>query len=180
MITRDAIGRFHHIHGENRADGASTLRARLERIREENKENIAKLTAIIEVGGASFLLGMLHGRRGGMPQTFGVPWDLAAAAALHLLAFSGQAKGYEDHLHNLGNGALAYYTGSIGAQIGQRMRKDSPDWKGAAMTEEEAKKAGLQVRTIVAGHNGAPAMGPGAPRHSWTPEQLRAMYGRAA
>ena len=60
------------------------------------------------------------------------------------------------------------------------MRKKSPDWKGVAMTEEEGKKANLQVRTIVAGQ-GAPAMGQGAPRsYTWTPEQLRAMYGRAA
>jgi hypothetical protein len=179
-ITREHLGRLDGfrrpggmggLRRPGHTDGeAMSLRHKLSAIMEEQKQNIEKATAIVEVGAAAFGLGFLHGRKGGMPETFGIPWDLGSAALLHLLGFSGYAEGYEQHLHNLGNGALAYYVGSMGAQIGQKMRQEvktgDDAWKGSPFTEEEAKKRGLGVRTITAG----------TPGGVWSPAQQAAMY----
>lgn len=86
----------------------------------------------VEVGGAAFGLGFLHGRKGNMPEKFGVPLDLGAAIGLHLLAFSGYTKGAAQHLHALGDGALAYYFGSLGGQYGQKKRKAAGELTGAS------------------------------------------------
>lgn len=97
-----------------------------------SKSNMEQALQSLEVGGAAFGLGFVHGRKGTMPEKFGVPLDLGAAIGLHLLAFSGYTKGAAKHLHALGDGALAYYLGSLGGQWGQRRRKAAGELTGAA------------------------------------------------
>lgn len=134
-------------------DYVNGLRTRLATFREQQKEVIADATAVIEIWGASFAAGWLHGRKGLMPTLFGVPYDALAAVACYVVAFGGMAKGAKAHVMNLGHGFGAYYAGNLGAQLGQRMRKETPEWKGTAWTEEEAKKLGGQVRNIVGGYD---------------------------
>lgn len=111
----------------------------------------------IEVGGSSFAVGYVHGRNGAMPKRLGVPLDLGAAAVLKLVAFMGWGAKYTPDVHSLGNGPLAYFLGSMGAERGQvalRAAKDK-DGKPVALnrplTEAEAKDRNVDVRTIVAG-----------------------------
>jgi hypothetical protein len=130
----------------------SNVRARLARIREEQKETIESATAIVEINAASFGIGWLHGRKGLMPTLFGVPYDALAAGALYVVALGKLAGKFSAHALNFGHGFAAYYSGNLGAQLGQRMRKDSPDWKGEMLTPEAAKEMGGQARNIVAGN----------------------------
>lgn len=97
-----------------------------------SKNNMEQALQSLEVGGAALGLGFVHGRKGTMPEKFGVPLDLGAAIGLHLLAFSGYTKGAAKHLHALGDGALAYYLGSLGGQWGQKRRKAAGELTGAA------------------------------------------------
>jgi hypothetical protein len=134
------------------ADIAARASARLRSIREEQKVSIDRAMAVVEIWGTSFALGWFHGRKGFMPTLFGIPYDALGAGLAYVVAFSGAAKGAEDHVMNIGHGAGAYYAGNLGAQLGQKMRKETPDWRGGiAYTEDEAKKLGGQVRTIVSG-----------------------------
>lgn len=129
----------------------SNIRARLARIREEQKETIESATAIVEINAASFGIGWLHGRKGLMPTLWGVPYDALAAGVMYVVALGKLAGKFSGHVLNLGHGFAAYYSGNLGAQLGQRMRKDSPDWKGEMLTPEAAKEMGGQARNIVAG-----------------------------
>jgi hypothetical protein len=140
----------------------SNIRARLTRFKEEQRETIESATAIVEINAASFGIGWLHGRKGIMPTLWGVPYDALLAGAAYVVALGKLAGRYSGHVLNLGHGFAAYYSGNLGAQLGQRMRKESPDWKGVALTEDEAKAAGGQARNIVAGNFARRQMGMGA------------------
>jgi hypothetical protein len=155
-------------------DLAERARNRVASFRREQEKTINRATAIVEIWGSSFAIGWLHGRKGIMPTLFGVPYDALGAVAAYVVAFSGMAKGAEDHVLNIGHGLGAYYAGNLGAALGQKMRKESPDWQGGKIyTEEEAKKLGGQVRVVVAG---APQIPQYAPRGQYVQPAFAGAY----
>lgn len=133
------------------AEQAARARGALARMRQEQAQSISDAKRVVEVGLSSFAIGYLHGRKGAMPTIAGVPYDALGGGIMVGLALVGGAGEYRDDALNVGVGLLGYYAGNLGAQLGQKMRKDSPDWKGVALSEDEGKKLHLQPRTIVAG-----------------------------
>ena len=71
-----------------------------------------------EVGSAAFVAGVVQGRTGGV-EILGVPMDLGAAAALHVLAFAGVGGKMSGHLHSFGDGFLAAFLATTGRGVGQ-------------------------------------------------------------
>ena len=146
---------------------ASSAENKLERIKENEKSTMRRALVLVETNLAAGALGFVHGRKGGMPTVMGIPYDAGLAGVALLLGFSGYARGYEDHLINIGAGACAYFTGNMMANLGQRMRKNAGELRGTPWTDDEAKEKHLSVRTITAG---MPAFGPGAmaqPANAW-------------
>ena len=109
----------------------------------------------------AFGMGVLHGRKGGMPETFGIPWDIGFGLLTTGLGFAASKwlKDYSDPVIALGGGMTSYWSGSMGAQLGQSWRKSAGELAGTPFTDDQAKANGVQVRTVVAG----PVAGAGAP-----------------
>jgi hypothetical protein len=130
---------------------AERATARLAVIKEKNSEDIRAALDTIESAGTAGFLGYMHGRRGGMPMSLGVPWDLGTALAAKLAGFLKWGGSFTPDLHAIGNGAASYYLGSYAADWGQRDRKKAGELLGRAYTADEAKEHGVVVRTITAG-----------------------------
>lgn len=169
-VSRDTLGRFRSKYTRGSAVGLSM-----------DNPTVRTVVQTTEVAGTAFLFGFLHGRKGGMPETAKVPWDLGTAALMHVLGFAGVGEDQDApwHLHNVGNGALSYYTGSMGAQIGQRMRRSAGQMKAPE------KFVGQTPRTITEGqpqfYGGAYPTGMNAAQpavHQWSPQQIAAMHRR--
>jgi hypothetical protein len=125
--------------------------------------------------GGAFGMGLLHGRKGGMPETWGIPWDAGLGVlttGLGIAASKSLGK-YSDPVIALGSGFLCYFSGSMGAQLGQSMRKNAGEMVGTVPDQSDyATKNNLSMRTVVAG---PPAMGYGGmpgyvpPTPQWNP-----------
>lgn len=107
------------------------LRQRAERLAARAKTMTAKaeaavehLVQTVEIGGAAFALGIINGRFDA-PEPLGVPLDLGAGVAMHLLGFLGVAGKFTDHLHNFADGALASYLVTLGFNVGDKMRQNA-------------------------------------------------------
>lgn len=96
-------------------------RATMSRAREKTEEVVGSAIGAAETGAAAFGLGWVRGRFGEV-SVLGVPVDIGAAAVLHGVAFLGGAGKYREHVHALGNGALAVYLTTVGAKVGADMR----------------------------------------------------------
>lgn len=99
---------------------------------------------MVEIGGAAFAWGVAKGKTGGI-DFLGVPLDLWAGLGLNALGFVGVGGHYGDHLHNLGNGSLASFMTTLGAQIGD-------DWRLKGGGQKKIDKAGVKGR--LDGHRG--------------------------
>lgn len=175
-VSRDALGKFRSKYTRGSAVGMSL-----------DNPMVKTVVEGVEVAGTSFLFGFLHGRKGGMPETAKVPWDLGTAALMHVLGFAGIGAGVGGtegetdapwHMHNVGNGALAYYTGSMGAQIGQRMRKAAKNPDG---TSQLTGVATPRTITMGSGPNFYGSQFPSQAQpavHQWSPQQIAAMHRR--
>lgn len=112
-----------------------SMQARVKNLREKANETVGQLIQTTEVSVAAFGLGLINGRfvdkETGEPgvEILGVPLDLGAAVVLHGIAFVGGGK-YSEHMHNLGDGALAAYLTTMGVGVGTRMRQKN---EGALM-----------------------------------------------
>jgi hypothetical protein len=75
-----------------------------------------------EVSATAFLFGLAQGKWGGVA-FFGIPVDLLAGAALHIVAFATEGKlSKSSHLHNIGDGALSSFFGGLGRQVGRQLQ----------------------------------------------------------
>ena len=101
---------------------AERAAARVRSMREKTEEVVGEVVATTEVAGAAFGLGWVRGRYGEVA-VMGVPLDITLAAVLHGAAFAGAGGKYAEHMHNVGNGAIAVYTATLGAKIGAEMRQ---------------------------------------------------------
>lgn len=109
------------------------MKANAARMREKAAETVETGIQTVEVVGSTFGFGVLRGRYAdpdtGEWEIMGVPPDLLAGIALHgaalLGGFAGQRGDFAMHAHNLGDGALASYFFTKGAQLGVNMREDA-------------------------------------------------------
>lgn len=99
----------------------SGMKNRLANVKKEAEKTAMTVVDAGEVVGTAFALGVVNGRFSN-PEPMGIPVDLGVGIAAHVLGFV--VDDGERHLHNLGNGALAVYFGSLGAGVGQKMLSD--------------------------------------------------------
>lgn len=81
----------------------------------------ASLVRSSEVSMSAFTFGLIQGKfkkDGGL--TLILPVDLLAGAAFHLVGLFGFAKPYANHLHAIGDGALASFFTTTGYRVGER------------------------------------------------------------
>jgi hypothetical protein len=102
---------------------AERMITRAKHITEKSEEAVGQVIQTVEIGGAAFASGLIKGRFGNV-EVVGVPADLGAGSALHLLAFFGGGK-YKSHLHNFADGIIASYLTQLGAGIGSRMATEA-------------------------------------------------------
>lgn len=113
--------------------GSSAL-AKLDRLKEKTEEMTGQVVQVVEVGAAAFGFGVIKGRWGAV-EVVGVPVDLAAGVALHVLAFTGIAGKYGEHMHSLANGALAVWAGQMGTGVGAKLLDKANAPKATAQGE---------------------------------------------
>lgn len=99
---------------EKKFVGAKT---RLANVQKTAQKMVGSVVQTTEVAGTAFGFGVINGRWGS-PEILGMPVDLAFGVGMHVLAFLDIA---DEHTHNIGDGALASYTASLGAGIGRKM-----------------------------------------------------------
>jgi len=131
------------------------------KIKEKATETMQVAVGVLEVSASSFGFGYARGRYAATDGVFaimGVPPDLLAGAVLHGLGFLGAfgAK-YNEHAHNLGNGALAAFLTTKGVQYGVEARSTDPASKYGPL---------LPGKTVVGGYDTFPAVGAGGMRMS--------------
>ena len=92
-------------------------------IAEKADEAVGTVVQTAEVGLTAFGFGWAKGRYGSV-ELMGVPADLLGGLVLHGLGFVSGGR-YHEHLHNLGDGAIASYATTLGFGIGDRMKQES-------------------------------------------------------
>lgn len=101
-------------------DRLQALRKRVGSIKEKAEEATEKLVTTAEVGAASFAMGVINGKTGGV-ELMGVPLELGVGGALVAVSMLGIAGKASHHLHNFGTGALASYLTTVGRGVGLSM-----------------------------------------------------------
>lgn len=92
--------------------------------------NISRGIQALEVSGTAFGMSWARGRfatvnaETGQPEfgLFGIDWELWVGLGLHALGFAGLLNPYQEHAHNVADGALAAYMTRLGLELGQRSR----------------------------------------------------------
>lgn len=85
-----------------------------------------------------------------------VPLDLAAGVAGHLLAFTGLAGSFSDHLHNVSDGIMAGYAMKFGVGYGKSLaqksgRPISPVFSGVGGQQRQSRGIGDAVKGALGG-----------------------------
>lgn len=110
------MGIRHHVTG---------LRDRARGMLAGADKHIATVVRTSEISLASFGFGMVQGRfkdKGGV-SLMGVPVDLLAGTAFHVLALFGIGGANAHHLHAFGDGALASFFNTTGYRVGESWAK---------------------------------------------------------
>ena len=109
---------------------AQGMKDKIVKYREKADLVVEKAVTTVEIGAASFGMGVAYGKladaRGVAPSVLGVPIDLGAGLGLNLMAYLGVGGKHVDHLHNLGNGSLAFYLGRVGSEVGKNWKAGQP------------------------------------------------------
>lgn len=103
-----------------------------------------KVVRTAEVALSGFTFGMIQGRfktQGGMTLA-GLPVDLVAGAAMHVLSLFGFARPYASHLRAVGDGALASFFTTTGYRVGERWGAGGSLMKGLSGMFGDAAPAG--------------------------------------
>lgn len=96
-------------------------RSRVNSIKAKSTEVAGQALQTVEIGGTAFGLGYLRGRMAdnqGEWKVLGVQPELLAAVGAHGLAFMGAFGKYSEHMHNVGDGALAAFLAAKGMDFG--------------------------------------------------------------
>lgn len=126
---------------------------------------IPEVVGLAEGATAALLTGVLHGRRGEMPKIPKTPIPADAAVSLLGIGFGIWApfgRNVARHTFRVVGGVVDYFTGSIGAQVGQRLRKNA----GESVSIPTS-------RTIMMGE-----LPQGVPQAGVTADDLRRQFGR--
>jgi len=100
-----------------------SMQKRVAAIREDAQEKVMTVVQTVEIGTASFGLGVINGRWG-RPELVGIPVDALTGLALHAAGFLVDSEAGK-HMHNLGDGAIACYSAFLGTGIGAKMRQEA-------------------------------------------------------
>jgi len=119
-------------------------RKRVQNIKSQANEQVMQVVQTFEVGGSSFLHGMVEGYWDGV-EFLGIPLPVLTGTGAHMLGFMGVAP---EHLHNMGDGAYAAYTTTLGLGIGEEMRRKGG---GAAELPAGGASQGLPYASSGAG-----------------------------
>jgi hypothetical protein len=90
---------------------------RIKSVRERGEAVMETATRTAIVGTTSLALGVIQGKTGGV-EILGLPLDLLIGAGAHAAGFMKLGGKNSAHLHNVGDGALALYAGTMGRAIG--------------------------------------------------------------
>jgi hypothetical protein len=104
---------------------AQTSSARLQRIREEQKELIEKAAGAAGSAGSAYFLGLHEGRRPNATKILGVDVELAVGASALIASLIPQVersigRTFTSALEGVGNGGLAVYTFKRGLEMGKK------------------------------------------------------------
>lgn len=101
------------------ANRAAGMQTRLQRAKSKVEKTTARAIHTLEVGVSAFGFGVLQGKTGGV-EIVGVPLELLTGVGLNLAGYLGLGGRMSDHLHGLGDGALAAYLTTVGRGVGQK------------------------------------------------------------
>ena len=120
---------------------------RAKNVLQEQKDRANTVINTAEVSAASFLFGLAQGKFGGI-EFVGVPVDLIAGVALHVMGFADVAgKKNSRHFHAIGDGALASFFNGVGRNLGYSVQTDDDRRRIA----EAAAKRKKQYSTLPSG-----------------------------
>jgi hypothetical protein len=105
---------------EGLKEKAKRAQATVRNAREYVAEQVGHVVRTAEVGGVSFAFGVANGYTGGV-EVLGVPLDLGAGVAAHLAAFL-MGGDLANHLHSMGDGAVAAYSTISGVGVGAKLK----------------------------------------------------------
>lgn len=91
---------------------------KVKRIQAEADKTVLQVVRTAEIGGTAFAMGVINGRWKS-PELLGVPVDLGVSIAMHIGGFIFDKSA--DHLHAVGDGALASYMTALGTGVGNKM-----------------------------------------------------------
>lgn len=97
---------------------AEGLQKRVKRLSDKTETVLEKTVHTLEVTATSFGIGMYAGRNGSVPEIAGIPLDLAVGIGASMGAFMGFGGKMSNHLHGIGDGALAHYAAVQGRAVG--------------------------------------------------------------
>lgn len=128
---------------EELLEQAARSDARAAAMRARAAQLLGTIIQTAEVGAAAFGFGYARGRYGDL-RLLGVPMDLGTALFLHIGGFVMNGKRrWTEHLHNLGDGALAEYLTVLGADLGVKaLQAKSQQQQGGAKTTGYAFESG--------------------------------------
>lgn len=112
------------------ADKVDKLAQRAKGLAVKGEEAMGHMVQSMEVGMSALGFGWAEGRYGSI-ELLGIPANLGASVVLHGLGYFGMAGKHSEHLHNLGDGALASYLHTMGVGIGARSRQPAARPGGA-------------------------------------------------
>jgi len=127
----------------------------------------------MEVSGTAFGMAYARGRYGDEKNELnvgGVPVGLITGVGGHLLGFIGVFGQYGEHVHNIGDGALAEYVANLGNKIGTEHRD---------ATMAASGRYAVGRRHAVGGYNQRPAVGAHQPSGTYQGWGTPAAYARA-
>lgn len=109
-----------------RARGGAIAAYRAARSKVAKHERVAgTVIQTAEVGAAAFLCGVVQGKWPNK-SLMGLPLDLTAGLALHIMGFAGVGGKYASHMHSFGDGALASYLVTVGKGVGATLTLPDP------------------------------------------------------
>lgn len=114
------------------AQKVDKLAARAKGLAVKGEEAMGHMVQSMEVGVAALGFGWAEGRYGSI-ELLGIPANLGASVVMHGLGYFGMAGKHSEHLHNLGDGALASYLHTMGVGIGARSRPAARGANAGAM-----------------------------------------------
>ena len=95
---------------------------RARRVREKGQEAVERGVRTFVSTGTAFGLGVVQGRTGGVELFGKLPRELLVGAGAHVAGYMRMGGKNSEHLHAVGDGALALYAGTMGRAVGSQWK----------------------------------------------------------